>query len=140
VSKPIDLPRVRAALRRLDTLAAEHPEAFTGRTPAQWITTLEESDTMNATVTKGRPVEGAEHTTQVAIRLPESMIAALDSYAQANARPGQAVTRSDAVRMLLLRGLDSLGRCGAVKGALVCTMHTGHKRTHYDSTADKSWK
>lgn len=78
----------------------------------------------------------------LSVRLPADLIARVDDFAaaeQASAK-GRKCSRTDAVRMLLLRGLDSLGRCAAVKGQHVCTMHTGHAGTHYDSHTDRSWK
>ncbi|MBI5538015.1 MAG: hypothetical protein HY898_35155 [Deltaproteobacteria bacterium] len=106
MSRVVDLPRVRAALARLDALAAEHPEAFAGRTAADWIDTLQENDTMQ-TVAKGRPVEGAEPTTQIAIRVPASLLAQLDAFAAEHAQPGLALTRSDAVRMIMASAFDA---------------------------------
>ena len=100
MSRAIDLARVRAALADLDALALAHPEAFAGRTAADWIDTLQENDNMQ-TVAKGRPGEGAEPTTQIAIRVPASLLAQLDAFAAEHAQPGLALTRSDAVRMIM---------------------------------------
>jgi hypothetical protein len=110
--KPLDLPRARAALSRLDTLAAEHPEAFRGRTAKQWTTILQEHDTMPQTrhVARGPRADGADPTTQIAIRLPAPMLAALDAYAAEHAQPGLTVTRSDAVRMILASALGNRKR------------------------------
>jgi len=81
----------------------------------------------------------SEPTIYVAARLPKSLVERLDAYAADHEQPGMVVTRSDAVRMLLLRGLDAEGRCCATHGEHVCTLHKGHKGTHYDSHKDKSW-
>ena len=97
-SAPVDLLRVGSALAQLDALALSHPEAFAGRTATEWINILEETEPMHA----------AEVTTQIAIRLPDSMLAALDAYAAEHAQPGLVLTRSDAIRMLLARALDAL--------------------------------
>jgi hypothetical protein len=43
--RPVDLPRIRAALRRLDELAVEYPHLIGpagGATEAEWMATLEE--------------------------------------------------------------------------------------------------
>lgn len=78
----------------------------------------------------------------LSVRLPANLIARVDQFAASEeaSAPGRKCSRTDATRMLLLRGLDAEGRCGATKGERVCTLHKGHKRTHYDSHADKSWK
>lgn len=49
---------------------------------------------------------------QTAIRLPTSLIDGVDEYAERLRRrtPGIKITRSDAVRMLLLRGLEEATR------------------------------
>lgn len=51
----------------------------------------------------------SESTKQVAFRLPESLVARLDAYAEqlSIAQPGIAFTRADAVRLLLTRALDA---------------------------------
>jgi hypothetical protein len=79
-------------------------------------------------------------TIYVAARFPETMVQGIDAYAAERTEEGMEVTRSDALRLLVARGLDAVGRCCAVKGDFVCTMHKGHKGTHFDSHKDKSWK
>ena len=96
---PVDLDRVRAALARLDRLAADHPELLHGDggpvppddAEAAWIDTLEQ----------------AMNDKQVAFRLPSELVGRLDEYAEQMRRenPGMRVTRADVVRMLLSRGL-----------------------------------
>jgi hypothetical protein len=51
-------------------------------------------------------------TTQTAFRLPDSMIASIDEYRARLERrtPGVRVTRSDAARLLLLRGIEEATR------------------------------
>ncbi len=99
--KPVDLRRVRAARSRLDALAADHPEAFADRSAEQWSTILREDQTMTHETRQPR----AEPSVQIAIRLPESTVAALDAYAREHAQPGLALTRSDALRMILASAL-----------------------------------
>jgi hypothetical protein len=36
--------------------------------------------------------------------------------------------------------LDPTNRCTATHGTLKCTLHEGHKRSHYDSLADRSFR
>ena len=107
--RPIDLARVRAALARLDGLAAEHPEAFAGRTAEQWTPILQEHETMG-TVPKGRPLEGAEHTTQIGCRVPDSMLVMLDAWRAKQTQPGLTITRSDALSMILAATLEPSNR------------------------------
>ncbi len=59
---------------------------------------------------RGRP-PGPEDTIQVGVRLPVSLVARIDAYAQelSEERPGIHVSRTDAIRVLLLRALESDG-------------------------------
>jgi hypothetical protein len=52
-----------------------------------------------------------EATQQAAFRLPKSLLARLDRYAERmrGEQKGLTVTRADVVRMLLMRALDDLG-------------------------------
>ena len=56
------------------------------------------------------PAREKETTTQLAFRLPDSLVARVDAYAKRlNAvTPGLDVTRTDAVRALLTQALDSV--------------------------------
>jgi hypothetical protein len=97
--KPIDLPRIRAALARLDALALEHPEAFGGRTAQQWTTILEESEAM------------VDDSKVVGFRLPQVLLDRIDAFGAqfSAANAGLEISRSDAVRLLLTRALDAEG-------------------------------
>ena len=55
--------------------------------------------------------KGPEPTRALAIRLPESVIEACDRYAVAlqAKTPGLAISRNEAMRALLLRGLKDVG-------------------------------
>lgn len=57
----------------------------------------------------GRPKGTTEETQHVAFRLPVALLEKLDARAVAmrQERPGQTVTRSDALRVLLHKALDS---------------------------------
>lgn len=61
-------------------------------------------------MTRGRKAM-AERTIQVAFRLPSELIETLDAYVSdlRKRTPGLSVTRADAVRILLARGLDQEG-------------------------------
>lgn len=107
MSGTLDLSRIRAALAVLDAVQAEHPEALAGRTAEQWATILQEDTNMQDTATRSRATDSTESTTQVAIRLPDSMVAALDAYAAEHTQPGLVLNRSDAVRLLLARALQT---------------------------------
>jgi hypothetical protein len=59
-------------------------------------------------VTQTKP---APNTVQVAFRLPRVLVAQLDEEAAAMmaAQPGMTITRTDVVRVLLMRALDNGG-------------------------------
>lgn len=103
---------VAASMRRLDALAAEHPE-LTGPTGADniayWITTIE-TDEENQ-VPK-------EETTQLAFRLSNRLIERLDRHAtrMGKDQPGVTFNRADAVRALLTYALDEIEEKPAKKG------------------------
>ncbi len=96
--RPVDLGAVRAARARLDVVAREHPELVGrgGDGVEGWTTTLERDEHM-------------ADTEQVAFRLPTSLVKRLDDYAgrMAKEQPGMTFTRTDVVRVLLVRGLDA---------------------------------
>lgn len=95
--RAIDLGAVRTARQRLETLAKQHPELTGPKGPQNreaWRATLAE-DTM-------------ANTTQYTFRLPDELVARLDAYAERLAEDtGLEVTRADAVKQLLTRGLDA---------------------------------
>ncbi len=114
------LPRVRATLAKLDTLALEHPEAFADRTAEDWLAILQENEEMNpteGTMPTGRPRSAGldaperERSIQVAVRLAPDLLARVDGWLDAyrKAHPGLALSRSDAIRALVLRGLEAKG-------------------------------
>jgi len=106
VSRPrrVDFARVRRARERLDELAREHPElvGMGDAGVAQWERTLAERE--------GRTM--GEETKQAAFRLPVSLLARLDAYAEQMGveQPGMTFTRADALRVLLTRALDEHAR------------------------------
>jgi hypothetical protein len=102
---PVDEVAVAASLRRLDALVAKHPELVGPTGPDNvndWIETLE-TDEEGSQMAK-------EPTTQVAFRLPDSLLARLDRHVErmTNEHPGLDFNRADAVRSLLTRALDEI--------------------------------
>jgi hypothetical protein len=57
---------------------------------------------------KTKTVKGTGPTVQTAIRLDPELIARLDAVAGKLTRPGLEVTRSDAMRICLLTGLQAI--------------------------------
>jgi hypothetical protein len=57
---------------------------------------------------KTKTVKGTGPTVQTAIRLDPELIARLDAVAAKLTRPGLEVTRSDAMRICLLTGLQAI--------------------------------
>jgi broad specificity phosphatase PhoE len=102
----VDAPAVSASLRRLDELAARHPEIRGPRGDeniAGWVELLQTDE-------KGPPMtpKATEPGEQIAIRLPKELVARIDRHAErlAEQNPGLAFTRSDAIRTLLTRALN----------------------------------
>ena len=93
------------------SVGSEEQPSLSHESTTQWVVLVDNAsegrryETMG-TVTKGRPLEGAEHTTQIACRLPDSMLAQLDAWRAERTQPGLTITRSDALRMILAATLD----------------------------------
>jgi hypothetical protein len=110
---PIDEVAAAAALRRLDATIAKYPELVGPTGPdnvSAWMETLE-------SIEEGTDM-AKEPTTQVAFRLPDSLIARLDRHVErmSQENPGLDFTRVDAVRSLLTRALDQIeGASGPTK-------------------------
>jgi hypothetical protein len=103
--QPVDEVAVAAALRRLDAIIAKHPELVGPTGPdnvSAWMETLKSIE--------GETDMAKEPTTQVAFRLPDSLIARLDRHVERMTKehPGLDFTRADAVRSLLTRALDQI--------------------------------
>jgi hypothetical protein len=103
--EPIDEVAAAAALRRLDATIAKYPELVGQTGPdnvSAWIETLK-------SIEKGTDM-AKEPTTQVAFRLPDSLIARLDRHVERMTKehPGLDFSRADAVRSLLTRALDEI--------------------------------
>jgi hypothetical protein len=103
--QPVDEVAVAAAMRRLDEIAKKHPELIGPSSPNNvnaWMETLE-------SIEEGTDM-AKEPTTQVAFRLPDSLIARLDQHVERMGKehPGLDFTRADAVRSLLTRALDQI--------------------------------
>lgn len=95
--QPIDLEAVARSRRRLAALAEQHPEAFEGRSASEWTDILEEVD--------------MAPSKKLMLRLHDDLLERLDVYvAKLQAEhPGLGVTRSSAIRQLLVEGLDRAG-------------------------------
>jgi DNA-binding transcriptional MerR regulator len=96
---------LRKVAEALDALVAQHPELVGPTGPDNvnaWIETLETDE-------KGSQMP-KEATTQVAFRLPDSLIARLDRHTarMTKENPGLDFSRADAVRSLLTRALDQV--------------------------------
>ena len=95
----VDLAAVRASRERLRALAAAHPELCGERGTDNvdgWEQTLMEAETMASQ--------------QMGMRLSEELVERLDQHVERMkaAQPGMEVTRSDAIRVLLLVALDAV--------------------------------
>ena len=106
--RAIDLAAVRQSRARLDAIARAHPEMVQAPDPENrkaWEATLAEMEN-----DMGRP-PGPEPTETLALRLGESVVEALDRYRDelASKMPGFTVTRNDAMRRLLVTGLEREG-------------------------------
>lgn len=106
----VDLPRVRAALAELDRLVEAHPELRGQSGAANRAAWLAELETM-----EGDNV--ATNDKQTAIRIPAELMDRLDRMATLwrRERPGARMTRSDALRVLLLQALDGAERAEEAK-------------------------
>lgn len=103
--KPIDLDAVRQARAALTKLAEDFPELVgepDESNRALWEEALEEILATKKT--------GAVSEEQIVVRLPKALLDRVDAYAERlrDEQPGPAWRRSDVVRMLLAKGLDSV--------------------------------
>ena len=93
---PIDLPKMRRILAKLDRLAEQHPELVSDQPtdPKAWEQILEHDD--------------MARTNQIGVRVDDALLQALDAYAAKLSadNPGMNMTRADAIRVLLTRGLQ----------------------------------
>ena len=97
----VSLPKVRQGLGRMDALLHEHPE-LAERTRFWLAGELPEGALLGAE-------DALTKTTPLGVRLDARTLARLDRYAASlrAAAPGLSVGRTDAVRVLLHRGLDA---------------------------------
>lgn len=110
--QPVDEVALAAARRRLDATIAKYPELVGPTGPdnvSDWIETLK-------SIEEGTDM-AKETTTQVAFRLPDSLIARLDRHVERMTKehPGLDFSRADAVRSLLTRALDEIEGPSATK-------------------------
>jgi Arc/MetJ-type ribon-helix-helix transcriptional regulator len=107
--RPIDLPRVRHGLARLDALLAAHPELRAPAAQARLSAWLAQESRQVMTKHTGK---------QIFVRLSEDLVAELDRYVEVLAReqPGLNPSRSDAIRVLLHKGLATIQAPEATPG------------------------
>jgi hypothetical protein len=111
----VDALAVARSLRRLDAVAAAHPEIVDHAAP-MWTSNLDDlaaaidleiGDTMSPRKTKTKAGASAP---VVAFRLEPELLARLDAHAtrMTEATPGVTYTRADALRTLLIRALNDV--------------------------------
>lgn len=100
--KPIvDLAKVAQARAGLDATIKKWPELSSPEARERLAAYLDEEGDEMAGKKEGEKV-------QIGVRLDEALIARLDKVASKLSRPGLAVTRTDAVRIALLTGLEAI--------------------------------
>jgi Arc/MetJ-type ribon-helix-helix transcriptional regulator len=106
---PIDLPRVRHGLARLDALLAAHPALRAPTAQARLSAWLAQESRQVMTKHTGK---------QIFVRLSDDLVAELDRYVEVLAReqPGLNPSRSDAIRVLLHKGLATIQAPEATHG------------------------
>jgi hypothetical protein len=94
----IDRQRIRVALEKLDALIIAHPELREGPSRARLGQWLEDEQRMAQAKRPG-----------VFIRMDTDLLERIDAYVDRMARdqPGTLPTRSDAIRVLIYKGLDA---------------------------------
>jgi hypothetical protein len=97
--KSVDLEQGKAARRKLKEIATEHPGLPGEKGPENvqgWESTLAENEMAK--------------TTLVAFRLDHELLKRIDAFAKRleEQTPGIKLARADAVRAILLRGLEEL--------------------------------
>ena len=98
MAKVLDLPRIKQSLENLDRIATEHPELLGKSTADEWEATLKEHITERPTKKTKAPQ---------AIRLPDELLSRVDAYAESlESEIHISVSRSDAIRRLLVLGLE----------------------------------
>jgi hypothetical protein len=112
---PVDLVVVRAARRRLEQLARDHPKAFD---PDRLPTTPRKL--MQAMKRVGRP-PAEDPMVVVPARLPRSMVAALDALLQKRRAEQPEATRQDLLREAIGRFLRAERRKAGKRRAVTET-------------------
>jgi hypothetical protein len=104
--RKINLQPVRDGLARLDALVEAYPELRSPEARARMAAWLEEE----------QQVRGRQKGKQIFVRLPDELTAEVDTYAEilAKERPGLRPSRSDAIRVLLYKGLEAVKEHKAV--------------------------
>lgn len=108
----IDLAKVREARAKLRAIVKRHPH-LVGESSAEnrkaWALTLQKQEEKDKEAMARPP--GPEPTLPLAVRMGESIIDALDRYRDKLTKeiPGFTITRNDAIRRLLMLGLEREG-------------------------------
>jgi hypothetical protein len=99
MSEPIDLARVTQLRKELAELVKAHPEL-----------TQPEAQTRLTQWLRDERMKSKQELKPVFVRLPKDLIQRIDTFVDilANTQPGLKPTRSDAIRMLLYRGLEAM--------------------------------
>jgi hypothetical protein len=100
----VDLAAVRRGLAGLDATVRRWPELTTPEARERLGAYLERDHDMGRT--KNAKDKGP--TVQTAVRLDLELITRLDAIARKLSRPGLEVTRTDALRICLLTGLQAI--------------------------------
>ena len=102
----VDLAAVRRGLAGLDATVKRWPELTTPEARERLGAYLEDERGHDMGRTKTAKEKGP--TVQTAVRLDPELIARLDVIAAKLSRPGLEVTRTDAIRIALLTGLQAI--------------------------------
>jgi len=102
----VDLAAVRRGLAGLDATVKRWPELTTPEARERLGAYLEDEREHDMGRTKNAKDKGP--TVQTAVRLDPEMVARLDAIAAKLSRPGLEVTRTDAIRIALLTGLQAI--------------------------------
>lgn len=96
MKKTVDWRAVAHARRKIEGITRDQPEKAGAANVDDWTEVMKRDDDLMA------------ETQQTAFRLPTDLLRRLDNHVKRlqDDSPGMKVTRADAVRMLLTRGLD----------------------------------
>lgn len=116
-ARAVDELAIARSLRRLDEIAARHPDLLGAPATANvaaWIETLTDDAHEGAPMAKAKDLE----STQLAIRLPAELMTRIDRHVERMNvdNPGLGATRTLAVRVLVTSALDLIEAAAARRG------------------------